>query len=178
MIMTSGLNHGVRKSLPHLLGINLGFTLMLLVVGMGLGSLFERFPIFHTGIKLAGMLYLLFLAWKIATTPTGPSSQAKAKPLTFIEAAIFQWLNPKAWVMITGAVATYTSQSFNIHLQVLMIAGIFLALGPSCTATWLFGGVTLKRFLSQPQYLKVFNVSMALLLVVSVRPVIVEFLFP
>ena len=176
MIMTSGLNHGVRRSLPHLLGINLGFTLMLVIIGIGLGTAFESFPLLHQSIKIVGALYLSYLAWIIATTPTEPKQQAKAHPISFLQAALFQWVNPKAWVMITGAVGTYTSQSGNIHQQVLMIAGTFMILGPPCTASWLMGGVGLRRFLENPNYLTLFNRSMAILLIVSIRPVVMELL--
>ena len=176
MIMTSGLNHGVKKSLPHLLGINLGFTLMLIIVGLGLGSLFEAVPGLHTMIKIIGASYLLYLAWIIGRTPTGPESGKTAKPITFYQAAIFQWVNPKAWVMITGAVATFTRQSESMHMQVLLIAATFLMLGPFCTATWLYSGVSLRRILRNPKYLRAFNISMAVLLVLSIRPVIVELL--
>lgn len=176
MIMTSGLNHGIRKSLPHMIGINLGFTLMLIVVGLGLGSLFESNPQLHTVIKVLGACYLVYLAWKIASTPTGPELQAKARPISFLQAAVFQWVNPKAWVMITGAVATFTTQDASISSQVLLIATTFLMLGPFCTGTWLFSGVTLRRLLSEPGYRRAFNITMAILLILSIRPVVLEFI--
>ena len=174
MLMTSGLNHGVRKSVPHLLGINVGFTLMLIILGMGLGGAFESYPVFHQTIKIIGVIYLAYLAWMIAITPTDTQQLEKAKPFTFLQAALFQWVNPKAWVMITGAVGSFTTQSTNIYLQVLMIAGTFLVLGTPCGATWLLSGVSLRRFLENPKYLKTFNRSMAILLIVSIRPVIME----
>lgn len=174
MLMTSGLNHGVKKSVPHLLGINVGFTLMLVILGMGLGSAFESYPLLHQTIKIVGVIYLAYLAWMIAITPTETQQLKKAKPFTFFQAALFQWVNPKAWVMITGAVGSYTTQTANIHLQVLMIAGTFVLLGPPCGATWLLSGVSLRRFLENPKYLRVFNRSMALLLIISIRPVIME----
>jgi threonine/homoserine/homoserine lactone efflux protein len=174
MLMTSGLNHGIRKSVPHLVGINVGFTLMLIIIGMGLGSAFDSYPLFHQTIKIAGVLYLAYLAWMIAVTPTETQQLEKAKPITFLQAALFQWVNPKAWVMITGAVGSFTTQSTNIYLQVLMIAGTFAVLGTPCGATWLLSGVSLRRFLENPKYLRIFNRTMAILLIISIRPVIME----
>lgn len=178
MIMASGVNHGVRKSLPHFAGINLGFFLMVIGVGFGLGAVFEAIPTLHTVIKVLGILYLLYLAWLIATTPTMAEAQSAAKPLTLAQAALFQWVNPKAWVMISGAIATFTSSSStSIYLQVLVVATVFITVGtPSCLL-WLFGGVGLRRFLNKPQRLKAFNIAMALLLIASLYPVIQELLF-
>lgn len=161
MLITSGVNHGIKKSLPHLLGINVGFLLMLIILGLGLGSLFETAPGLHLVIKVVGVSYLLYLAWLIAKTPTTTLDREKARPLTFFQAAFFQWVNPKAWVMITGAVATFTSQSSPIPGQVLTLAGLFSVFGPPCGSIWLLGGATLKRLLQNPVYLKYFNITMA-----------------
>jgi threonine/homoserine/homoserine lactone efflux protein len=177
MIMASGLNHGIRKSLPHFAGINLGFFLMVICIGFGLGTVFESAPQLHEIIKIAGVLYLIYLAWRIAMTPTTNLDREIAQPLTSLQAALFQWVNPKAWVMISGAVATFTSQSSSIYGQVLLIAGIFITVGtPSCLL-WLLGGVGLKRILTSPKQVRVFNVTMALLLVASMVPVVHQLLF-
>ena len=174
MILASGLNHGIRNSVPHLLGISIGFTLMVIVVGMGLVSVFTAAPILHQLIKVVGVCYLCYLAWLIATTPTDKLDRKQARPLSFWQAGLFQWVNPKAWVMITGAVAAFTSPSGNIHLQVLAIAAIFLVMGMPCTTLWLCGGASLKRVLRQPNHQRAFNIAMAVLLVASISPVVVE----
>jgi threonine/homoserine/homoserine lactone efflux protein len=176
MLMSSGLNYGVRKSLPHLFGICLGFPVMVLLIGVGLGSIFERFPITHTIIQIFGILYLLYLAWVIATTKTHEISSAKSKPFSFWQAALFQWINPKAWIMATGAIATYTTLSTNIFQQIGIIALIFLITAFPSAATWLFFGANLKRFLQSPKHQKIFNISMALLLVGSIIPVLINFI--
>ncbi len=176
MIMTSGLNHGVVKSIPHMLGINIGFTVMLIAIGLGLGTLFETFPAAHQVIKVVGTLYLLYLAWLIARTPTHSTAHANSKPISFFQAALFQWVNPKAWVMITSVIATYSDPDQAIWLQVLAIAGLFAVMGPPITATWLLGGVSLQRVLKTPKYLRFFNWTMAALLVISIRPVVMELL--
>lgn len=191
MIMTSGLNFGLQRSLPHLMGICLGFPLMVAGVGIGFGVVFEKFPIAHEIIKILGVLYLLYLAYLVATS--APKSleasdketsdkdasnkdkhQEKTKPLTFLQAALFQWVNPKAWVMATGAVAAYTTQDAGMLLQVLLIAGAFLIASLPCVGIWLVCGTWLKRFLKEVKYQRAFNMTMALLLVVSILPVINE----
>jgi threonine/homoserine/homoserine lactone efflux protein len=180
MIMTSGVNFGLRKSLPHLLGIDIGFPLMLIGVGMGISQLFELVPSLMLWLKMLGVIYLTYLAYKIAMTPIntiGKSNTAQlAKPFTFIQAALFQWVNPKAWIMAVGAVATYTVTSSDPITQVFVIASLFIIFGTPCTVAWLGFGKALKRFLSHPSYQRGFNISMALLLMVSLYPVIAELL--
>ncbi|GLP95109.1 LysE family translocator [Paraferrimonas sedimenticola] len=176
MIMTSGLNHGVERSLPHLCGICLGFPLMVLLVGLGFGAVFERFEFLHWLIKIVGVLYLLYLAWQIANSaPTSLNGESKP-PFSFLQAAAFQWVNPKAWVMATGAVAAYTSISADIWWQVGWIVAAFALVAFPCVGAWLVFGVLLKRWLSKPSQQRLFNWSMALLLVLSILPVVAEML--
>jgi len=174
MIMTSGLNHGIRKSLPHLLGISIGFPIMLLLIGIGAGTLFEAIPIIHEIIKITGVLYLIYLSWLIATSPTSAMEGKASNPLSFFQAVLFQWVNPKAWVVAIGAVSAYTSLSSHFYKEVMMIAIIFFFVAIPSLSTWLFFGVGLKRILKQPFYQKAFNILMALLLVGSIIPVINE----
>ncbi|WP_415887605.1 LysE family translocator [Neptuniibacter sp. QD37_6] len=175
MIMTSGLNFGVKRSMPHLLGICLGFPLMVVAVGLGFSAVFEKFPIVHEIIKVLGVTYLLYLAWLVAScAPTSMEGDKKSNPLTFMQAALFQWVNPKAWVMATGAIAAYTSQDTTMLLQVMVISLSFFVVSFPCVGVWLIFGSGLKRFLKEAKYQRVFNISMALLLVVSVLPVLNE----
>ncbi len=172
--MSSGVNHGVKKSLPHLFGIAIGFTLMVFMVGIGFGKFFIDYPLFHDVIKILGILYLLYLAWMIASTTNVSLKNNHSKPFSFIQAALFQWVNPKAWVMIAGAVALFISGSSNIFYDVLFIALTFFILGAPCVCIWLFFGVGLKKYMTEPRHLKRFNISMALLLVLSILPAINE----
>ncbi len=176
MIMSSGLNFGLKRSLPHLMGIGLGFPLMVAGVGLGFGAIFERFPVIHEVIKVLGVLYLIYLAYLVATSaPKSLDNDTnETKPLTFIQAALFQWINPKAWVMATGAVAAYTTQDASIMLQVMFISLAFLIAGVPCVGMWLVCGTWLKRFLKEVKYQRLFNLTMALLLIVSILPVIGE----
>lgn len=175
MLASSGLNFGFRRSLPHLLGVNLGFTLMIFLVGVGLGSVFQQVPQLYSVLKYAGAAYLLYLAWKIANSGGMDDGQARGKPFTFLQAAAFQWVNPKAWVMAVGVVATYTPQNgFFANLVIATIVCGVVNL-PSI-GIWVTFGTALRRVLHRPAAVRAFNIGMALLLVASLYPVALELL--
>lgn len=174
MIMASGANHGFRKSVPHLLGIDLGFPVMMIAIGLGAGQLFQQSPSIFVGLKIVGAIYLTYLAYKIATAPVQNFEAKKSKPMTFFQAVLFQWVNPKAWIMCIGAVVTYTIADDSYFHQVLMIALLFFVFGSPCTITWLWFGSSLQKLLSQPNYLRAFNLAMGLLLMTSLIPVFSE----
>lgn len=174
MIMASGANHGFRKSVPHLLGIDLGFPVMMIAIGLGAGQLFQQSPSIFAILKIVGAIYLTYLAYKIATAPVQNFEAKKSNPMTFFQAALFQWVNPKAWIMCIGAVVTYTIANDTYFNQVLMIALLFFVFGSPCTITWLWFGSSLQKLLSQPSYLRTFNVVMGLLLMTSLVPVFSE----
>ncbi len=169
MLMTSGLNHGAGKTLPHLLGIIVGFPLMVAVVGLGLGAVFLTYPELHLAIKAIGITYLLYLAWKMANSSNPNAKESLRNPLTFFQAASFQWANPKAWVIAIGAIATFTSPG-NIESQVLKVLFGYITVGSLSMAAWLFFGVFLKSILHNKRHLYYFNISTAALLVLSVIP--------
>ncbi|MEN4920642.1 LysE family translocator [Achromobacter spanius] len=175
MLASSGLNFGFRRSLPHLLGVNLGFSLMIFLVGIGLGSVFQQTPALYTVLKYAGAAYLLYLAWKIANSGPLEEGEARGKPFTFLQAAAFQWVNPKAWVMAVGVVATYTPQNgFFANLVIAtLVCGIINL--PSI-GIWVTFGTALRRVLHKPAAIRAFNIGMALLLVASLYPVALELL--
>ena len=176
MLMSSGLNYGVRRSLPHFLGIALGFPAMALAVGLGFAEVFERLPILHTLLKVVGVSYLAYLAWRIATTPVDNRGVATGKPLTFLQSCAFQWVNPKAWVMAVGAIVTFTQAGGNYLLQVLTICLIFIVFGAPCNAAWLWLGRSLQNWVHNSQRLRHFNWAMAALLLASLLPVSYELL--
>ena len=175
MLASSGLNFGFRRSLPHLLGVNLGFSLMIFLVGIGLGSVFQQTPGLYTVLKYAGAAYLLYLAWKIANSGPMEEGETRGKPFTFLQAAAFQWINPKAWVMAVGVVATYTPQNgFFANLVIAtLVCGIVNL--PSI-GIWVTFGTALRRVLHRPAAIRAFNIGMALLLVASLYPVALELL--
>lgn len=174
MLMASGLNYGTRRSLPHYLGIILGFPLMILAVGLGIAQVFDAYPALHTVLKVVGAAYLSFLAYKIATAPAGIDASEEGKPFTFLQAAAFQWVNPKAWVMAVGAIVTYTSIGNNYLAEVLQITAIFFVIGAPSIWAWLWLGASLQRILSSTRAVRVFNWSMAALLLASLVPVFAE----
>lgn len=170
MIMSSGVNYGVQKSLPHLAGIQLGFLVMLLAVGLGAGLILQQQPLLHQLIKLLGSLYLLYLAWKIASAEPAQITTGNSKPLSFMQAVLFQWVNAKAWVMITGAIAAFTSLQGLYWQQIALIAVVLLLVGLPCTGSWLLFGAALKRLLTAAAHRRRFNQLMGLLLGLSVLP--------
>ena len=174
MIMASGVNFGVRLSMPHFWGISVGFLLMMTTLGFGAGFMFERFPQLHEVIKVVGVLYLTYLAWKIASSAPNASNNGNAKPFSFVEAALFQWVNPKAWIMGTTALATFTTAGADINLQIAAIILVFFMLTWPSVGVWLLFGVGLQRVFSNPLHYRIFNVTMAVLLIASMYPVIVS----
>jgi threonine/homoserine/homoserine lactone efflux protein len=148
---------------------------MVLIVGFGLGAIFEAWPLLYVALKYAGAAYLLFLAWQIAVSPApGQSGGAAAgRPISFFQAVAFQWVNPKSWVMAVSSVSTYAAVA-QFPFNVLIIAGLFGLLGFASSGTWLGFGAGLQRVLKDPRAVRVFNVVMALLLVGSLYPIFVD----
>jgi threonine/homoserine/homoserine lactone efflux protein len=173
MLMTTGLNFGFRRGLPHLWGVALGFALMVLAVGLGLGTVFQTYPSVYVVLKYVGAAYLLYLAWQIATAGEIEEASASGKPITFWQAAAFQWLNPKGWVMAVGAVSAYATVAA-FPLNMLVMAGLFGSLGILSSATWLGFGTGLKRLLTSPRAVRAVNVVLALLLVASLWPIFAD----
>jgi len=173
MLAASGANFGVRRTVPHILGVCGGFPVLVLAVGLGLGALFERFPTVHLALKVAGAVFLLALAWRIATAGGNAADARPARPLTFLESALFQWINPKAWVFAITAVATYTTVGgpAGAELAVVLLVCFLVSIGS--TITWTVFGAGLSRYLhTSPARLRAFNVGMALLLVLSIGLVV------
>ena len=171
MVTASGVNFGYKKTLPHILGITFGFPLMIALIGLGLGSVFKSFPIIHLILKYIGAAYLLYLAYKIATFSTFDTNSDRNKPFTFFQAVLFQWVNPKAWSIAVGAIATYTSVDNNVFFEVLLIVFVFCIVCFPCVSLWVIIGTNIKRLLSTDYYRKIFNISMACLLIISLVPV-------
>ncbi|MBB2496237.1 LysE family translocator [Aquipseudomonas ullengensis] len=174
MLLASGVNFGVRRSVPHMLGISLGFMVLVIAVGLGLGQLFEQFPPLYNALRYAGAAYLLYLAWKIARSGAPQANaDSRSKPFTFLQAAAFQWVNPKAWVMAIGAITTYTPQQ-GFLFNVVVIAALFALVNCPSVGLWTVAGSLLRRWLENPLRLRVFNIGMALLLVASLYPILID----
>ena len=171
MLFASGVNFGFVRTIPHMLGIGAGFFLLLIAVGFGLGALLHSVPAVYTALKFAGGAYLIWIAWKIGTSRSLSEGKASAQPMTFIGAAAFQWVNPKAWVMAVSAMATYTS-SDSYLFSVLVVGLVFALVNVPSVSTWAGFGSALRQWLSEPSRLKWFNIAMAVLLVVSLWPML------
>jgi threonine/homoserine/homoserine lactone efflux protein len=168
LLTATGAAVGIWRGIGCLFGISAGMASLMFAVALGLGSLILRYPLLLEIMKWAGGAFLLWLAWKIATAKVADQSEAP-KPVGFLEAALLQWINPKAWVVTTGAVGTYFPADANgVFIQALALAGLFVAAALPSGLVWLGFGATMQRFLSTPRAARAFNIAMALLLAASV----------
>ena len=168
MLMASGANFGLRRTVPHMLGVGLGHGFMVVCVGLGLAGLFEVYPAARLVLAALSVAYLLWLAWRIATA-AAPEGGASGRPLTFLQAAAFQWVNPKAWTMALSAVTLYASGSAG---SVVLVAAVFTAINLPSVSSRTVLGVQMKRLLTSPARLRAFNWTMAGLLVASLWPTV------
>ena len=177
MLMASGINFGLTRTIPHMLGVAMGFTLMIILIGLGVMKIIDAIPGSTLVITIVSGLYLLYMAWKIATTDTSPventGAENTSKPFTFLQAALFQWVNPKAWTMALTAISAYAPKSQG-WVGVVVVAGVFGIINLPVTSTWAVMGAKLRNFLSDPVRLRTFNIIAALLLVASLYPMVAE----
>ena len=171
MLLTSGVNFGFRKTIPHMFGIAFGFGLLLLGVGFGLREVFQQFPIMELILKIVGGAYLVYLVWKIANAGSMEKGKIGAKPMTFLAASLFQWVNPKAWVMAIYAMTAYTGQP-DFTTSVFIVTFAFVVINFPSVSVWCGFGVAMREWLSDPKRLRIFNITMALFLVASLWPML------
>ncbi|WP_420569296.1 LysE family translocator [Thalassovita sp.] len=170
MLMTSGANYGFLRSVPHMLGVAVGFTVMIVIVGLGLMQLFERFPLAHQVLTWVSVAYLLWLSWKIATAKMPDTRAHSGRPMSFLQAALFQWVNPKAWQMALTAITLYAPDRSG--LAVGIVALVFGLINLPCVSSWVVLGQKMQRVLSSNARLMAFNWTMALLLVATLFSVL------
>ncbi|MCP5037133.1 MAG: LysE family translocator [Rhodobacteraceae bacterium] len=171
MLMASGANFGFRRTIPHMFGIALGFAIMVILVGMGLMQLFTVLPLSYQLLKVASITYLIWLAWKIAGAGKPDQGNARATPLSLVQAAAFQWVNPKAWAVAFATITTYApSRDMG---SVLLIAGVFIATSLPATTSWTYLGREISRLLTNPNHLRLFNWCMAALILATLFPVLI-----
>ena len=176
MMLASGVNFGFARSLPHMLGITSGFCFMVLLMGLGLGAIFTLIPQLYSVLRWGGAAYMLYLAWKILNSSpisSGSATDEKstAKPLGFWGAAAFQWVNPKAWVMALGAITTYLPAEHSLWQLLFLVAVLGIINCPS-TGSWALFGSSMRRYLQNPKFLRIFNAVAAGALVLSLYPVL------
>lgn len=174
MLLSSGLTYGFRRTIPHIIGVVLGFAFMVATVGLGLGTVFLAYPILQTVLKYAGAAYLIYLAAAIAFSgPAKPGEESARGPMTFWGAAMFQWINAKGWVIVIGTITAYAAIArfpLNIAIQTL----ISLLVGTASTVVWALFGTALRPILTSERLVRAFNVLMAILLLASLYPVFMD----
>jgi threonine/homoserine/homoserine lactone efflux protein len=172
MLLASGVNFGVKRTLPHWLGVSLGHFVMLLLVGAGLESLLKAYPFVYQVMKVVGFAYLLYLAWGVARSGAPQrNGEEAAQPITFLGAAAFQWVNPKAWIMSIGYFSNYMPTDASLTFVVLTCF-MFSAINFPSVGLWVWLGAKLERYLQSNSVRRVFNGTMAVLLIASMVPVL------
>jgi threonine/homoserine/homoserine lactone efflux protein len=169
MLLSSGATFGFRRTLPHVFGISSGCVIMVLLLGWGLAGVVGRVPYLYETLHIVSTVYLLWLAWRIATSSGIGGGKSAGRPLRIRDAVGFQWVNPKAWAMVLGAVTSFARPD-HILLDVTIVAAVLALVGLPCIMLWAGFGTVLKRALSRPAALRTFNIGMAALLVLSLAP--------
>lgn len=172
MMTASGANFGFRRSVPHMFGVAVGFPIMLISIGMGFGALLFLYPAVQATVQVIGAAYLLFLAWRLAQAGREDVGPRPHRPMRFIEAAAFQWLNPKAWMIAAGALGTYVPTDADLLTNLLVMSVLFIAACLPSVAFWTVIGIGAGRLLTTPRAMRVFNITMAALLVASLALVV------
>lgn len=167
MITASGANFGYMRSMPHMLGVALGYPIMFVILAFGLGEIFSRWPLFHETLRYLGALYLLYLAWRIATAGRAQVKD-RARPLTFLEATAFQWINPKGVLFAISIIATFTANAENYETRIFIMAMILIMAAYASISTWCLFGMGISRILRTDRALQIFNITMAVLLAGSI----------
>jgi threonine/homoserine/homoserine lactone efflux protein len=173
MLLASGVNFGFQRTIPHMMGVGLGFAVMVALVGVGLAAVFSRFPTLLPIMRFAGAAYMLWLAARLALAGPIGEAEYRGDPLSFLSAAAFQWINPKAWVIAVSALSAY-AVSENYTRSVAIVALVIGLVTLPCVALWVLFGAAMRRVLNNPRLVRPFNVAMAALLAASVVPVIFE----
>jgi threonine/homoserine/homoserine lactone efflux protein len=170
MVLVSGANWGLVRTLPHIAGIAFGFPVMIVAVGLGLGRAFESFPQLHEILKYVAFAYLLWLAWRIANASKPEAEGGRGRPLNFFEAAAFQWVNPKAWAIVFSGIALFTTGGSAQVFQTGLIAVLFGLVCLPNGVVWTLFGSAISGLLADDTWRRRFNIAMAILLVASVVP--------
>lgn len=173
MLAASGVNFGLRATLPHIAGVFLGFGFMIFSVGLGLGEVFERQPILQEILRWAGAALLLWVAWKIAKAKAPGEPGARTKPFTLLQAAAFQWINPKAWVMCISIIGQFLDTA-HPYKSAAIIAIVSMVGGVTSATGWAWFGAMLQRWLKSPRHLHMFNYTMAGIIVAGVAIVLLS----
>jgi len=167
LVAASGANFGLRATLPHVAGITLGFPLMIFIVGMFLGQLFQASAVLREALRWGGAVLLLWISWKIATSGGLSTAKGNPRPFTFLESAGFQWINPKGWAMAIAVTAQFITAE-NAVMTAGIVAGVFVAAGFSSSFAWASVGRALTRWVNTDHRLVWFNRTMAVMIASTV----------
>jgi threonine/homoserine/homoserine lactone efflux protein len=171
ILMSSGLAHGFRRTLPLIFGVGIGFPFMIGVLGLGLDRVFDQLPYLYTVMKFAGSAYVIWLAWKIASSiPSADAATSNAKPLTFVQAAAFQWINPKGWMMALTVLSANTIPS-NYAQSLFLIVATFVLMGFTSASAWTVFGTGLRQIMNNPRFYRWINFGLAAALLASMLPI-------
>lgn len=173
MIMNSGMNFGIKKSLPHYFGICVGFPLMVLMVALGLGVVFTKYLWIKQVLKIVGSVYMLYLAWQILRSHSKGNTDKTSRPLSFIQALLFQWVNPKAWLMAVGTISIFT-MARSAFSNAAIVSGVYFFMCIPCIGAWLLFGKVLQHILKKDSHRVLFNIVMSVALVASIGMIIFE----
>ncbi|MFA5958543.1 LysE family translocator [Hyphomicrobium sp.] len=172
MLLASGVNFGFVRTQPHILGVVIGFTIMIVAVGLGIGRVFVLFPPLYTALRVVSIAYLLWLAWRIATAgATDPIVSDEARPMTFIEAALFQWVNPKGWTVCLSVAANYVAPD-HLWNDLALLSVVFTLVSTLSASVWALFGTSLRSLLKDERSMRAFNIAMAVALVASLWPIV------
>jgi threonine/homoserine/homoserine lactone efflux protein len=172
MVTASGVNFGFTRTIPHMAGITVGFMVLLAACAAGLGLAFTAVPALQTALKVAGAAYMLWLAWKVASSaPANLDDKGPVQPMTFLQGAAFQWVNPKAMVIGLSAISIYVRPGHQVPDFVVLLS-VFTVATVLTVVVWTGFGVALRGLLSTPRHARNFNIAMALLLVASIVPMV------
>jgi len=172
MLMASGVHFGIRRSIPHMLGIVLGCQVLLVAMAIGLGELLVRYPQAEVALKGMSVLFLSYVAVKLWQTKGLSTQSSTARPMSVMEAALFQWVNPKAWMMCLTLVAAALGQSAQREAALFWVALTFALLSLPLLLFWSAGGQLLTVWLRQGARLMWFNRAMALVLLASTGSIV------
>ncbi len=167
LLLASGINYGFRRTVPMIMGVAIGFPLMIGLIGLGLGKVFETYPALYTALKYVGSAYMLWLAYKILVSTPSDGTGSDSRPLTFLQAALFQWVNPKAWVIAVTVISAYTTAAA-YYTGVSTIVATFVFMGLTSASGWALFGSSLRHILDDPRYYRIVNALLAAGLVFSI----------
>jgi threonine/homoserine/homoserine lactone efflux protein len=172
LLMASGVNHGFKLTVPLILGVAIGFPFMIGIVGLGLGRIFALYPAIYKALKVAGAAYMLWLAFKIATSKWSEDGDLqKSPPLTFLQGALFQWVNPKGWMMAVTMLSSYTLPGIYLTGVAVIVATAVL-MGFASASGWALFGSSLRHIMNDPRYFRIINIALAVTLIASLLPML------